>query len=273
MRQEIKPIESTNMSSYRETGVIGSYAPRSLDEWMKISTMIANSNLCPNDFRGKPESVFIACQMGADVGLKPMQAIQNIAVINGRPCLWGDAALAVVKSHHDFIDIEEIISGDKATCIIKRKGSKDVVREFTQADAQTAGLWGKAGPWKQYPSRMLQMRARGFALRDAFPDALRGINIAEEVRDYPVEEKDVTPVSVHDEIYTELLNQILACGTIDELERLKKEKLKNYKANQQNIEKLRSAYKNKMQFLSSQNEDDLTQAMEAHHVDESVPAE
>jgi hypothetical protein len=40
---------------------------------------------------------------------------------------------------------------------------------------------------------MLQMRARGFALRDAFPDVLKGLITAEEAQDMPVEEKDITP--------------------------------------------------------------------------------
>jgi hypothetical protein len=52
------------------------------------------------------------------------------------------------------------------------------------AEAKKAGLWGKGGPWTQYPRRMLQMRARGFALRDAFPDVLRGLVTAEEAADY-----------------------------------------------------------------------------------------
>ena len=34
---------------------------------------------------------------------------------------------------------------------------------------------------------MLQMRARGFASRDSFPDALRGIKSREEVEDYVIE--------------------------------------------------------------------------------------
>ena len=36
-----------------------------------------------------------------------------------------------------------------------------------------------------YSSRMLQMRARAFALRDAFADALRGIQCREEMQDVP----------------------------------------------------------------------------------------
>ena len=57
-------------------------------------------------------------------------------------------------------------------------------RTFSQEDAKRANLWGKAGPWTAYPKRMLQMRARSFALRDSFPDALKGVGISEEVRDY-----------------------------------------------------------------------------------------
>jgi hypothetical protein len=54
-------------------------------------------------------------------------------------------------------------------------------------DAKRAGLAGKQGPWQQYPKRMLQMRARAFALRDVFPDVLRGVYVAEEAADMPPE--------------------------------------------------------------------------------------
>ena len=57
------------------------------------------------------------------------------------------------------------------------------------ADAKRAGLWGKSGPWTQYPDRMLLFRARGFALRDAFGDYLRGLRTVEEQGDII----DVTP--------------------------------------------------------------------------------
>jgi hypothetical protein len=62
------------------------------------------------------------------------------------------------------------------------------VGRFSVADAKRAGLWGKSGPWTQYPRRMLQLRARGFALRDAFPDVLKGLVTAEEAQDYPATE-------------------------------------------------------------------------------------
>ncbi|WP_287027931.1 recombinase RecT [Herbaspirillum sp.] len=136
---------------------------------------------------GKPGNVLVAIQWGMEIGLKPMQAMQNIAVINGRPSIWGDAALALVKASPHYEDVIETYEGTgdkkKAVCIAKRKGRTDVVSEFSVEDAKTAGLYKKSGPWTQYPDRMLQMRARSFALRDQFPDVLKGLSIAEEAMD------------------------------------------------------------------------------------------
>jgi len=84
-----------------------------------------------------------------------------------------------------------------ATCTAKRRGyAKATVARFSVADAKKANLWGKTGPWTQYPKRMLQLRARGFALRDAFPDVLKGLVTAEEAQDYPSTSAAAEPVVV-----------------------------------------------------------------------------
>ncbi|GAM51610.1 hypothetical protein [Mycoavidus cysteinexigens] len=63
--------------------------PRSLDEVMKFAELMASSSIVPKEFIGKPGNILVAIQWGMELGLKPMQAMQNIAVINGRPSLWG----------------------------------------------------------------------------------------------------------------------------------------------------------------------------------------
>jgi hypothetical protein len=160
---------------------------------MKFGEMIANSDFAPKDFRGKPASCVLAIQAGAEIGLSPMQAMQSIAVVNGRPSIYGDAALAVVKASPVCEYVTETIEGDGeqmvAICTAKRRGyPAPTISRFSVADAKRAGLWGKSGPWTQYSRRMLQMRARGFALRDCFPDVLRGLVTAEEAQDYPANE-------------------------------------------------------------------------------------
>lgn len=164
---------------------------RSFDEMARFCRAIVNSGLAPKAFQS-PEAVMVAIQHGMELGLAPMQSLQSIAVVNGRPTLWGDAALALCTAHPSFLDIEESIDGNTATCVIKRRDRSAVVRTFSEADAKRAGLWGKAGPWQQYPQRMLQMRARSWAMRDAFPDALKGVGIREEVQDYSTAAKPVS---------------------------------------------------------------------------------
>ena len=164
-----------------------SLAPKDLDEAMRFADMLAGSSIVPKDYIGKPGNCLVAIQWGMELGLQPMQAMQSIAVINGRPSLWGDAMLALVKAHPAFEWIKEECDGNVATCTIKRRGEPEVVQSFSLEEAKRAGLTGKQGPWTQYPKRMLQMRARGFALRDAFPDAMRGVVSAEEARDTPTE--------------------------------------------------------------------------------------
>lgn len=169
-----------------------SFGPTNLNEAIQFSKMIADSDLAPRDFKGKPANVLIALQMGAEVGLPPMQALQNIAVINGRPCLWGDAALAVVQVHPAYEWHKEWIEGSAmirvAVFQIKRKGQDVHETRFSVEQAKQARLWDKDGPWKTYPERMLQMRARGFGLRDKFSDGLKGLILAEEAADIPLDD-------------------------------------------------------------------------------------
>lgn len=176
-----------------------SLLPASLGEAREMAEMIVRSGFAPKGY-DKPESVIVAIQMGADLGLKPMQALQNISVINGRPSIWGDGAIALampaLERFKEWIDYE----GDEmvASCLLKRKGWPDeTVRTFSVKDAKAANLWGKAGPWQTYPKRMLQMRARSWALRDSCADLLLGLAISEEAMDFP-DAIDATAVRVED---------------------------------------------------------------------------
>jgi hypothetical protein len=163
---------------------------QSVSDLMTLGKIAAASGLVPKDYAGQPEKCAGAIAFGAELGLAPMQALQCIANINGRPSIWGDSAKALCLASPVCEGIEETIEGEgtpnpKAVCVCKRRGHAHPVRaEFSVEDAKRAGLWGKSGPWTAYPKRMLQLRARGFALRDAFPDILRGLVTAEEAQDY-----------------------------------------------------------------------------------------
>ena len=203
-----KPTESMAAMAIR---------PETLDDLLRLADRLAESDIVPKDYQKKPGNILVAVQMGLEIGLHPIQALQSIAVINGRPSLWGDAGLGLVMAASEFHDIEETDDPgtETATCKLWRKGKADpVVRTFSQKDAEATliTIWSKEkngyvrtklsekGVWAMGPAyrkRMRQMRARWWAMRDAFPGALKGIQGAEEVRDYgvPVDEAAVRPAS------------------------------------------------------------------------------
>jgi len=171
----------------------------SLEDAFRFANAVAISGFAPRGME-KPEAILIAIQLGAEIGLMPMASLQNTAVINGRPTISGDAALALVRASgllQSFAE-DEVGEAGKDTFGIKvtavrTDGSKGS-ETFTVADAKLAKLWGKSGTWTEYPRRMLKFRARGFVLRDVFGDVLKGLRTVEEVRDFP-EERNVTPLS------------------------------------------------------------------------------
>ena len=184
------PEKSRQLDHMKPTRLEDSLYSKDLaPHYMQLATKLASSDLIPKSFRGKPQDLFICWAMGYQVGLTPEQSQQCIAVINGKPAMWGDDMLALCMSHPAFDDIIEtpIVKNDAVigyTCTVKRKGKADKESVFTLDMAKKAGLLAKGGVWNQYPERMLKLRARGFCLRDAFPDALKGIKPREEVEDY-----------------------------------------------------------------------------------------
>lgn len=149
---------------------------------------------------------------GLEIGLPPTQALEVIAIINGRRCIWGDGIPALLWSNgfklHERIDGTG--DGRVAVCTVVRPDGEEITRSFSVAQAKKAGLWDtretvkrKRGndwkdvpndaPWFKYDERMLQMRARGWASRDGASDVLRGLRVAEEERDHERTMKDITP--------------------------------------------------------------------------------
>ncbi len=165
----------------------------SFQEAISIADYFSTTDLVPKDYRGKGANIMVAWQKGLELGLKPLQALSTIAVVNGRATIWGDGLIALVKNSSKEEWTHETISGDGdqmiATCETKRQGQeKTVIQSFSVSDARKAGLWGN-NTWAKYPKRMLQMRARGLCLRDAYPDVLNGLEIAEEMNDLHSQQK------------------------------------------------------------------------------------
>jgi len=191
-------------------------SPHLYVHYQKVAIMLSKSGVIPNAYKSKPEDIFVAMAMGYQLGFPIEQSLQNIAIVNGRPCLWGDGLLSLALNHPDCQSIdEEPIYDDKTgavigyRCTVIRKGHKPHTKQFTLQDAHVAGLLARATVWKLYPERMLQMRARSYAIRDKFADALRGLRVAEiEQEDSRIIEAEVN-ITPQSGTQTEKLKSIL----------------------------------------------------------------
>lgn len=167
---------------------------RTFEDAYRFATAVAKSKLAPKGLE-TAEQILIALQAGLELGFSPMRALSAVAVVNGRPSLMGEAALAKIRQS-GVCKLGPTITtrgeGDKLTGVVRfqRDGMSEPLEvTFSVADAKRAGLWGKSGPWTQYPTTMLEWRAVARTAKLYFSDILLGLVIAEEAQDYPQQER------------------------------------------------------------------------------------
>lgn len=173
-------------------------SPQTFDQALTFANYLAESEMVPKQFRGKPGDCLIAMQWGYEVNFKPLQALQSIAVINGKPGIYGDAGKAILLAAGCIIDeddTEVVKRTGRGRCKITRPGRPPCERTFSVEDAKAAKLWEKEGPWRNYPHRQMAWRAFWFAARDCAADLLRGMGGAEEAIDVVAVTAEVVPGS------------------------------------------------------------------------------
>ena len=183
-------------------GEIRPIIPGTYEEAWRMAQAFSFAGIVPKGLEGKsPEEtlgkVTTAIMHGLEVGLPPISAVRNIMVVNGRPQIWGDGAIALVHASGKLEWMkEEMTEKPKspewtATCTMKRKGQESpYTHSFTFGQATAARL-NTRPIWLAYPEIMLMNRARAFCIRKGFADCLSGLAIAEEVGDFEEEVQKV----------------------------------------------------------------------------------
>ncbi|KNY18481.1 hypothetical protein AKG11_05040 [Shinella sp. SUS2] len=205
-------------------GNVIAIVPQTFEETMRVSRAVVASGLAPaaliNNLVGDDAAaaVAVAIMSGAELGLKPMVSLRSFTVINGRPALYGDGLINVVRQSGRVAYLRtgcDVIGGQLiGWCEAKRNDTEEDKRvEFSQEDAVRAKLWtdspkvtkyNKGGgsyekdndsPWFRFPKRMLAWRAAGYCLRELFGDVLGGIRDEFEAREIADAEemRDITP--------------------------------------------------------------------------------
>lgn len=204
-------------------GHVAPIIPASIEEIWRVSRMVVLGGLAPQALVAKKEgdeaisAVAIAVMAGAELGLPPMVALRSFTVISGKPALYGDGLINVVRRSKKATYIRTGYDPSRKVgwCEAKRADTGEEKREeFSAEQARRAGLWDdkptrrgtvwKDGqktwgevpndsPWHRYPERMLQWRAAGYCLRELFADVLGGITDEYEARELAGEMREINP--------------------------------------------------------------------------------
>jgi hypothetical protein len=168
---------------------------KTLEGRYRIAKALLASGALPQHYKNASQ-VLVAMEQATHLGVSAVLGINKMCLINGSPAIWGELPLALAYSKKYISDHEEIffdkdyneicfknknLNVDVFGCVsrVTRKDTGRVVeRTFTIDDAKAAGLLGK-DVYKKYLKRMLQMRARSWALKDAAAELFFGIPIAE----------------------------------------------------------------------------------------------
>ncbi len=213
-------IEARREKPALVAGEQGHIVPRTLEEAYRYAVAICKAGLAPDSYKNHytdtaadPSKVMLGLAAAMEAGLPPLYGLRQIAIVNGRPTIWGDGAVALIQQS-GTLERQEVnrlgseFDEDKTPVanwpddfglevrMFRRGQATPYIGRFTVGDAKRAKLWmnTKKAPWMEHPKRMLLARARAFAARDGFADCLAGIAIREEVEDYaePVKQTDTS---------------------------------------------------------------------------------
>jgi hypothetical protein len=158
---------------------------QSWEEMLARAEYFAKSQLIPQSLRGKPHDITIILQMGMEVGFNPLQALNSIDVIQGKPAIKPEAQLALIyqRCPNAFIQIKADPAKLSVTVQMGRNGAPQFETTWDIARARSMDLVSKDN-YKKQPLVMLKWRAIGEAARTIFPDIIRGLYNTEEAEDF-----------------------------------------------------------------------------------------
>lgn len=169
----------------------------SFNQLLRVANMLSQTSIIPQSYQGKPQDCFVAIEMANRMGVSPMVVMQNMYVVKGKPSWAGQACTMLINSCGKFKDVKHIYTGEKGKpnrgCYVTATrisdGSQVDGVEVTMQMAQSEG-WTSNSKWRNMPELMLAYRASAFFARVYCPEAMMGVQTAEEVYD-----ADSTPIN------------------------------------------------------------------------------
>ena len=191
--------ETKNAPVQQDAALMAATQPKAVSAWTdgkaynRIAQMaenLAKSDLVPQNYHNNPGNCFLAINFANKLGMEPLTVMQNLYVVKGKPSWSGQFCMALIRANPAFTNVRLVYTGTKGTdnrgayvtAIRVSDGSVVDGTEVTIAMAKAEG-WTSNAKWKSMPEQMLGYRAAAFFARLHCPEALLGIQTAEEVED------------------------------------------------------------------------------------------
>ena len=143
---------------------------------IQFAQALAESNLLPKQYRQQPANVLLAIELGEALGIPPIQAINGIHVVEGKPSASADLIASLIRRAGHKLRVTVDDHNGVAVAQLIRADDPDFTYEsrWDLAKARAAGLAGKQ-VWKNYTGQMLRSRAITEVARMGASDALYGV--------------------------------------------------------------------------------------------------
>lgn len=150
------------------------------------------STLVPKEYQGNLPNCLIALEMAQRIGASPLQVMQNLYVVHGRPAWSAKFLIASFNQCGRFSAIRYEWTGKrgaedwscKAWAVEKGTGEKIEGPTISIALAKKEGWYEKNGSkWKTIPELMLMYRSAAWLVNTHAPEISMGLNTAEEIHD------------------------------------------------------------------------------------------
>ncbi|WP_034340304.1 hypothetical protein [Deinococcus misasensis] len=145
----------------------------------QMAEVFIRSRMLPPSIQTVEQAIVIMVK-GQELGLQPLQALNGINVIQGKPTVSPQTMLSLINRSGKAEDIKFEIGQDFASCTMIRKDRTAHTERFGQKEAQSMGLLNKDN-YKRQPLVMYKWRAVAACARIVFPDVIDGLYTPEEM--------------------------------------------------------------------------------------------
>lgn len=198
----------TAMSSMFEFG-------GNIERAWKFADVLSRSKIIPDTFQGNPASVLIALDMSNRMRRNPLEVMQAMHVVHGKPSFASNFLISLINScgYYEPLRFRLTGDGDSRACVAwtvdKRTGEKVEGPEISIRMAKAEGWYDRNGSkWKTMPEVMLCYRAASFFSRIYCPDLTGGFHSQEEAMDIAEPERPDTGVLSGKDLQAQIVGEI-----------------------------------------------------------------